>query len=140
MRKITVMLVAAAAAMALACGSDSNSVTGTDAIPVDGLYTLQTVDGQTLPLLLYQQDSTAISALDGRLAITVNGTWTETVTLRTVTGATATTDTVTATGTLFRSGASLVFADSDNNLYYTGTASPNRLDLAAGVVTIVYTK
>jgi hypothetical protein len=134
------MLLAAAAAMAVACGDDGNSVTGPDLVAVDGLYTLQSVDGQTMPYLIYQQDSTAVTILDGRLAVTVSGTWTETVDVRTVTGVDTVLQTASATGTLFRSGASLVFADSDNNLYYTGTASSNRLDLDAGVVRVVYTK
>jgi len=141
MRKMALMLLAAAAAMGVACGGDdSNSITGANLLSVDGLYTLQTVDGLALPLLLYEQDSTTITALDGRMAITVNGSWTETVTLRTVIGATTTTDTVSATGTLFRSGSSLMFADMNNNLYYSGTASTNRLDLDAGSVSVVYTK
>ena len=142
MRKMTVMLVAAATAMAVACGGsdDNNSITGTDLVAVDGIYTLQAVDGQAPPILLYQQDTTSVTALDGHLAITVNGTWTETVTLRTVAGTDTTIDTASATGTLFRSGSSLVFADVNNNLYYSGTASANRLDLNAGVVTVVYAK
>src|SRR5262249_5225650 len=140
MRKTTLLLLAAATAMALACGDDTNSVTGPDLVAVDGIYTLKSVYGDTLPLLLYQQDSTTVTVLDGHLAITVSGSWTEMVTLQTVTGSVATTDTASATGTLFRSGSSLMFADANNNLYYTGIASTNRLDLDAGGVAIVYAK
>ena len=141
MRKTTLMLLAAATAMGAACSdSDSNSVTGANVIAVDGVYALQTVDGQTMPYLIYRQDSTTVTALDGHLSITVDGSWTETVTLRTVTGTDTTTQAASAAGVLYRSGTSLVFADTDNNLYYTGTASTNRLDLNTGAVTVVYAK
>ena len=141
MRKTTLILLAAAAAIGLGCSdSNNNSVTGPDVIAVDGIYTLQTVDGQTMPYLIYQQDTTTVTVLDGHLAITVSGGWTETVSFRTVAGTDTTMETASATGTLFRSGSSLVFADMNNNLYYTGIASTNRLDLNAGDVTVVYAK
>ena len=141
MRKMTLMLLAAATAMGVACSDSNNdSVTGVNVIAVDGVYLLQAVNGQTLPYLLYQQDSTTVNALDGHLEITTTGTWTEKVTVQTVSGRDTTTEIASASGVLFRSGNTLMFADLDNNPYYTGTATANRLDLNAGSATIVYTK
>jgi hypothetical protein len=140
MRRVTLLLAAVATAMGVACGDTNDSVAGPDLVPVDGVYALQTVNGYPLPYLLFQQDSTTATVLDGHLAITSTGSWTETVNLRVVTGTDTTTQAATGSGTLFRSGSSLLFADLDNNPYYTGTASTNRLDLDAGGVKIVYSK
>ena len=143
MRKMATMLVAAVAAMGVACSSDdSNSVTGPDGVAVPGVYQMQTIAGQKLPYLLYQQGTMSITVVDGQLNVAADGTWTEVVNLRTVSDTGTVTQAVNADGAWYRSGSSLLFAYGlDNSTYYTGVASPNRLDLdAGGGLMVVYMK
>lgn len=138
MRKMATMLLAAA--VAVAC-SDSDSVAAPDSGAFDGVYTMQAVNGQKLPYVIYQQDSTTVTVLDGHLDVGADGTWTEVVNLRMASGADTVTQAANGAGAWYRAGSSLLFTyGPDNSTYYSGTLSENRLDLYADVVTVVYTK
>jgi hypothetical protein len=140
MRKIATLLLMTA--LGLACSdSGSNSVAPPDNISVVGVYTMQSINEQQLPYVLYRQADTTIAVLDGQMNVATDGTWTEVVNVRRVFGADTTTQAATASGPLYRAGSSLVFVyGPDNSTYYTGFLSANRMDLDADVVSVVYTK
>src|ERR1700759_1742305 len=101
MRKMATLLLAAA--FGIACSSN-DSVVSPNVVAADGVYSMQSVDGQPLPYVIYQQDTTTITVLDARLTVVHDGSWTEVLDFRVVAGTDTTTETATGAGPWYQNG------------------------------------
>ena len=125
--------------VALAACSDSS---GPDAT-IHGTYTLRTVNGQTLPATIFQDASGRFDITGGTLTLNSNGTFTDVVMFRIVSGTTTITDQASGTGTFAEAGNTVTFTTTDGETY-TMTRSGGTLTQVVSeeglTFTIVYQK
>jgi hypothetical protein len=109
-------------------------------VQVSGTYTLQTVNGSALPVIVYQDAEERDELLAGTLIMQSNGTWTETFTVRTTfleTGGTSTTTEADA-GTYTVDGNTINF--TSNGFNYIGSRSGNQITYSLFGFTLVWQK
>jgi hypothetical protein len=129
MRRMTFLAVAAMALITSGCGSDSTG-------PMDllrlGRYRLVSVDGETLPLTLYDDPTLKLTVTSGALTLNSNNSFTEEVHIDVVAnGFPAAPELLTCNGTFERSGNSFTMtstaSDECDASTATGTLSGNTL-------------
>jgi hypothetical protein len=96
---------------AAACGGDKSTAPKR----IEGTYTLQSIDGQTLPMIYYD-DATAgqrIEVLSGSITLSSDGTFSAPWSLRVTDGGTTGPYSETCTGTYTRSGNNITRVETD---------------------------
>ena len=111
----------------VACGGDK--ATGPN--PVSGNYALQTVNGNNVPAVYFQDPSVKFEIVSGSFNIVGDNTWNGTFTLRGTDLTTGGVSTVTPPvgGTYALNNGSITLTDGRNGLTFTGT-------LAGGTLTV----
>ena len=111
---VAFLLIAAAA-----CGSDNSTAPKR----MEGTYTMQSIDGQTLPMIYYD-DPTAgqrVEVLSGSITLNSNGTYTSPWSLRITDAGTVSPYSETCTGTYTRSVNTITLTEVDNQAFCGGT-------------------
>lgn len=140
MRSAGTILVAAV--MALSLGACTDTAAGNDADDLDGLYSLQTIDGQLLPVIVDEQGEDIAEVIQGTVTIHADLTFDDVTVLRITESGVVTTETDAATGTWSLAGRTVQFSPND------GTSGPyvmewdggNQLTQLFGGFTLVYRK
>lgn len=131
-------VIAVLAATTLAACSD-DEITATASASLAGTYTLQTVNGAALPLVV-QASNPKIEVTSEQLVVSSNGTFTIATNRRSTTAAGAvTTATVNDGGTYTTSGSQTTFRFNSGNTA-AAALSGSRLTLTASGSTSVYAK
>jgi len=126
---------------ALACGSDNDDSTAPTQASVAGTWTLQTVNGSSLPFTLASAPA-KIELLSYVVNVSANGTWTSSQQTRTTIGTQApVTATTTDGGTYTLSGNSVAITSSTSgSVAQAGTISGNTLTLTSSGFIFVFKK
>ncbi len=136
-RFLTVMTVVLAGGLLPACGDDDSTGPGS----VSGTYTLQTIDGTSLPFVLFQIGNDKIEITAGSVRLNSDNTYSISISLRLTRAGTVTTETDTGAGTYTASGSTIQFSDSgDGEGPFTGSISGNTLTIIDEGVAFVFTK
>ena len=125
-------------ALAAACGGDDKSPAGLDG-QVTGTYTLRTVAGRAVPVVLAEEDGVKLEVVSGALTLNANGTYAGTMTLRVTEGGVATTETDGGAGRYAVEGGSLVLTDAEGERT-TATRSGNSITISDGGLSMVFTR
>ena len=122
-------VLAGLAMLLVACGGDKT--TGPE--PISGNYTLQTVNGNAVPAVFFQDASEKDEILAGNINIASNNTWTGGFTLRGTLLATGQVMTVSPPvgGTYSNSNGTITLTDGLNGLQFTGTIGGGTLSLGS---------
>ncbi len=136
-RFLTVMTVVLAGGLLTACGEDDS--TGTGGTSIFGTYTLQTVNGTSLPFVIIQIGNDKLEITGGSVRLNSDNTFSVSLTLRVTEAGTVTTLTETETGTLTVTGSTVRLTDSAGDVT-TGSISGNTLTIIDEGDTFVLTK
>ncbi len=118
LRLVRSTLLAGIAAVALGGCKDS---TGTDADAVAGVYTLVTIDGQQLPVIVDQVGNDIVELTAGTVTLDANGTFSDVTDLRFTESGVATTEVDAAQGNWTVVGTTVTFGPADGSANYTMT-------------------
>ena len=135
MRRI--LAIACSAAVVLLAGCDSNDGTGPTQNAVSGTWNLTTVNGTSLPFVI--QSTPKIELTGEQLAVSGNGTFNQASQVRTTSGGTATTQTVSDAGTYSLNGTAATFIFNDGTTG-AGAVSGNLLTVTKLGRSYEYTK
>ncbi|MFL5560338.1 MAG: hypothetical protein ACJ79K_02580 [Gemmatimonadaceae bacterium] len=115
MRRLAVAFLLIVAA---ACGSDKS----TGPKRIEGTYTMQSIDSQTLPMIYYDDPAAGqrVEVLSGSITLSSNGTYSSPWSLRITDAGTVSPYSETCTGTYTRSGNSITMNETDNNGFCGG--------------------
>ncbi len=139
-RFLTVMTVVLAGGLLTACGDDGDA-TGTGGTSIFGTYTLQTVNGSSLPFVVIQVGNDKLEITAGSVRLNSDNTYSISISLRLTEAGTVTTETDTGAGTYTASGSTIQFSDSgDGEGPFTGSISGNTLTIIDEDVAFVFTK
>jgi hypothetical protein len=136
MRRMLATVSTVAAVLLAGCDSEATTVsTGGNA--VSGTWNLTTVNGAALPFVI--QSTPKIELVSEQLLVSANGTFTQASQVRTTSGTTVSTQTLSSGGTYTLSGttASFIFNDGTTG---AGTVSGNSLTVAKPGRSYVYDK
>ena len=115
-------------AMVVACGGDK--ATGPNA-SITGNYTLRTVNGNTVPAVVFQNTTEKEELTAGNINLNADRTWSGSLSLRSTNltnGATATLS-LPANGTYTNNNGSLTLTDASDNTQLTGTVGGGTLTI-----------
>lgn len=136
LRLVRSTLLAGMAALALGGCSDS---TGTDIDTVAGVYTLVTIDGQQLPVIVSQTVNEIVEITAGEVSLDGNLTFDDITNLRLTQSGAVTTEVDATTGAWALNGSTVVFTPNDNSGGYTMTWNgQDRLTQIFQGLTLVY--
>lgn len=125
--------------LAIACGGDA--VTGPPTLAsVAGRYSLKTVNGAPLPFLIGQSGTSKSEVLADVLALSANGTFLQTSTIRNTVDGVATTSSSTEPGTFTLAGATATFVFDVDGSFGTGTIVERALTISGNGFVTIYTK
>jgi hypothetical protein len=131
------LAIVCTAATVLLAGCDSDATTVSTGNGVSGTWNLTTVNGAPLPFVI--QSTPRIELVSEQLVVSGNGTFTQASQVRTTSGTTVSTQTLSTGGTYTQSGttASFIFNDGTTG---AGTVSGNSLAVAKPGRAYVYAK
>jgi len=115
-------------AMVVACGGDK--ATGPNA-SITGNYTLRTVNGNTVPAVVFQNTTEKEELTAGNINLNADRTWSGSLSLRSTNltnGATATLS-LPANGTYTNNNGSITLTDASDNTQLTGTVGGGTLTI-----------
>ena len=115
-------------AMVVACGGDK--ATGPNA-SITGNYTLRTVNGNTVPAVVFQNTTEKEELTAGNINLNADRTWSGALSLRSTNltnGATATLS-LPANGTYTNNNGSITLTDASDNSQLTGTVGGGTLTI-----------
>ena len=98
------------AAAVLACG-DSTSPES-----IEGVYTLQTINGGALPAVVYEDEAAKVEIVAGAITLGPGTKWSISLTARATLDADVSTNTETLDGTWSRSGSTLTLTSADGDV------------------------
>jgi hypothetical protein len=139
-----IVVIAAALGGSLAACSDGTSAPAgvgvADSVLV-GTYQLQTINGQPLPFVALQTDSTSVMISSARLVLSDDHSWTQSVVFETVEGDRTIGSEGGDNGTWIRSGTTLsLFSTKNQKTAYLGSLKAGELDLASDGAAFVFTR
>ena len=100
-------MLASALAVFAACGSDDS--TGPEETNIEGAYTLTTINGQQLPVVVEQQGSDRAEVTQGTVTLNADRTFSDVIQLRFTISGQVTSETDAANGTWTRTGSTVQF-------------------------------
>jgi hypothetical protein len=128
-------LASVAIALALVACGDS---TGPTEASIAGTYNLQSVNGLSVPLTVFQFGEDKLEITAGSLTLHANNTFSSQLTMRITEDGEVVTESDSATGTYTRNGNSLVFAADGETI--TGTISGNTITVSDDGLVLVFVK
>lgn len=131
-----------AAVMALSLGACSDTTGSDDADDLDGVYTLQTIDGQLLPVIVDEQGEDFAEVTQGTVTIHADLTFDDVTVLRITESGVVTTETDAAAGTWSLLGRTVQFTPNDGSSgpYAMAWDGGNQLTQLFSGFTLVYRK
>ena len=135
-RLIAVLIVAGIAVGGTwACGGDSTSPSS-----VAGTYNLQTIDGQSLPFVIFQDGADKNEVMSGFERLNSDGTFSQSMTFRLTEGGQVSTETETADGSWRQSESAITLTYGGSVGTLTGSLSGNTLTLVEQGLVLVFRK
>lgn len=133
----TFMKVAAIAVLGLtaACGGGDDGVN--EPASIAGTYNLETLDGQSPPVVVLDEPGFKLEILSGNFVLTANGTFTTNVVFRLTDESGASTESESFSGTYTVSGSTVTFNYSDGDTD-SATLAGNTLTFSDGSSTAVF--
>jgi hypothetical protein len=101
------------AAAVLACGDSGDS---TSPESIEGVYTLQTINGGALPAVVYEDEAAKVEIVAGAITLGPGTKWSISLTARATVDADVSTNTETLDGTWSRSGSTLTLTSADGDV------------------------
>lgn len=139
MRSARTILVAAVIGLAL--GGCSDATGNGNAEDVAGVYTLQTIDGQLLPVIVDEQGEDIAEVTQGTVTLRTNLTFDDVTVLRITESGVVTTETEAAAGTWSLAGRTVQFTPNDaSGAYALAWDGGNQLTQLFDGFTLVYRK
>ena len=126
------------AAAVLACGDSGDS---TSPESIEGVYTLQTINGGALPAVVYEDEAGKIEVVAGAITLGPGTKWSISVTARVTVEAEVSTNTDTLDGTWSRSGSTLTLTSADGDtetLVLSGRTLTLQAEIDAGMAPWVF--
>ena len=122
MKRLVAVLIVAGIAVGgtWACSGDSTSPSS-----IAGTYNLQTIDGQSLPVVVFEEGTDKVEVMAGSMILNSDQTYSESVSFRITDGAIVTTDIEASAGSWTLSGSAITF---------TATAGDNAGDTFLGSI------
>ena len=125
-------VLASLAMLCIACSGDTNLAPD----PITGNYTLQSVDGNKIPAVFYQDTQEKDEFVSGSVMLSTGNNWQGTLTLR---GTDLTTNevfgfTAPIGGSYTVTNNSITLSDAFNGLTFTGTVSGGTLSIGSEIV------
>jgi hypothetical protein len=121
----------------LVAGACGDSSTSPAAGSIAGTYTLRTLGGATLPLVISNPGANKVEILDDTFVLKDEGTWAETGHKRTTISGQASTQTTFSTGTFTRNGALITMVGGGLTTLFA-TVSNDTLTVSQSGVVAVY--
>jgi hypothetical protein len=103
------VLAVASLALLLACGTEPR--------PVEGTYILRSVDGVTVPVILYEDDTEKDELVSGEVQLRDDGTFNDITAMRLTVNGEVRVDILEADGTWSQEGSEVVFRMSNGGTY-----------------------
>ena len=123
-----------------ACGGDSDSPTEPNGASIVGTYALQTILGESLPLIALEEGDDKLEITAGSIRLNSDDTYSRSVTTRLTQSGNVTTDVFTVAGTFTANGSTLQFSGSGDEGPFTGSISGNTLTIIDESRPFVYRK
>lgn len=134
-------MLAAALAVMVGCGSDDS--TGPNENAVVGVYTLATINGQQLPVIVEQSGNDKAEITQGVVTLNANGTFSDVTQVRITVSGQVTMETETATGNWTRTASTVQFNPTNpagSSAYTMTWDGDDRLTQVFGNFTLIYQK
>jgi hypothetical protein len=119
-----------------ACGDDDPTSPNVD---VTGTFTLRTINGEDLPVIIAQVGEDMIEVTEGTIRLNADSTFSDSTTFRITEGGVVTIEEDGAVGTYTQSGTSVTLHPSEGAPYAV-SVSGNTLTQTAGAFALVYQK
>ena len=126
------------AAAVLACGDSGDS---TSPESIEGLYTLQTINGGALPAVVYEDEAAKVEIVAGAITLGPGTKWSISLTARATLDADVSTNTETLDGTWSRSGSTLTLTSADGDvetLVLSGSTLTMQAEIDSGMAPWVF--
>ena len=126
------------AAAVLACGDSGDS---TSPESIEGVYTLQTIDGDALPAVVYQDTEGMVEITAGAITLGPGTKWSISLTARATVAAVVTTNTEKLDGTWSRAGSTLTLTSADGDvetLVLSGSTLTLQAEIDSGMAPWVF--
>lgn len=120
---------------AMACGSDSSTSPSGDPA---GTYDLKTINGTAVPYVFPPSGGTTTTITSSVLVLATNGTYSEQIGVKSVSGTTTSTSTITELGTWTAFNGAITFNDQTDHVTYQGSVSGSTLTEINNGYTSVY--
>ena len=144
LRFLQVVMVILAGGLLTACGDgggDGGDATGPGGTSIFGTYTLETINGSSLPFVVFQVGNDKVEITAGSVQLNSDNTYSVSVTFRLTEAGTVTTETDTGAGTFTATGSTIQFSDAgDGSGPFTGSISGNTLTIIDDGDTFVFGK
>lgn len=135
------LLVAIALTAAISCGGGSSDTTGPPAPDAAvGVYTLATINGQQLPVIVEQSGNDQVEVTQGVVTLKEDRTFSDITQVRLTVGGTVTTETETAAGSWTRQANTVQLNPTGFTAYSMTWDGSNRLTQLLGPFTLIYAK
>jgi len=143
MRRTLRLVLVLVSALAAACSGDGP--TGSSEERVAGTYTMTQVNGQNLPMTVFQSSAGRVEVTSGTLVLRADRSYTETVQIRIIpVGESARNDQAIENGTYTMSGTSITFtvppSGGEPGYSYSGSVNGNVLTYSSEGVSATYRK
>jgi hypothetical protein len=128
-----------AVALLIACGGGSDPAGPGETVV--GEYTLRTINGTALPVVIGREQGVTVSALSGTMSLRADRTFSASVTARGVSAGSDVTSTFTSVGTYTVNGSALtLLATGTENARLTGSYANGRVTMTEDGFVSVYTR
>lgn len=135
MRVFRRVAVAALVLLVAACGKDANDPIDT----VAGTYTLRSVNGQSLPAVVYDDGSYKLEVTAASYVLAASGSFTNSISIRETENGVVTPSTEVDTGTYAVNGTTITLTDAEGDVI-SGTLSGDTLTFSSDGITAVSRK
>lgn len=123
---------------AAACGGGGDDGIN-EPVSIAGTYNLQTIDGQSPPVVVFDEPGLKVEIVSGNFVLNANGSFTTTVGWRLTEGTQVSTESETFPGTYTVNGSTVNFTYSDGDTD-SATLAGNTLTFSEGGSSVVFRK
>jgi hypothetical protein len=126
--------------LGLACGSDSTAPPTPTQATIAGTWTLQTLNGQAVPVVLSDSGGAKLEVVRDVFTLVGDHTFTQVTAFRITAGGQATTDSVSDLGTYVVNGTAVSLTYDSDGSTSSGSWQGNTITLSAEGFSAVYTR
>ncbi|MEX1187286.1 MAG: hypothetical protein WEA80_11910 [Gemmatimonadaceae bacterium] len=137
MRKFMKVAAIAVLGLVAACGGDGDGIN--EPASIAGTYNLQTLDGQSLPVVVFDEPGFRLEIVSGNFVLAASRTFTTSVVFRITEDNAVTTESESFNGTYTVTGSTVNFTYSDGDTD-SATLAGNTLTFTDGGSTAVFRK